>query len=36
MKGTAHLSDIAIVLAVAAVPTAVFVPLTTHLHRTQG
>jgi ABC-2 type transport system permease protein len=36
MNGTAHVSDIAIVLAVAAALTAVFVPLTTHLYRTRG
>jgi ABC-2 type transport system permease protein len=36
MNGTAHISDIAIVLAVAVALTAVFVPLTTHLYRTRG
>jgi ABC-2 type transport system permease protein len=36
MNGTSDLSDIAIVLAVAAALTAVFVPLTTHLYRTRG
>ena len=36
MEGTAEAGDIAIVLATAAVLTAVFAPLTTHLYRTRG
>ena len=36
MEGTAEAGDIAIVLATAAVLTAVFAPLTTHLYRTKG
>jgi hypothetical protein len=36
MNGTAHTGDIAIVLATAAVLTAVFAPLTTHLYRTRS
>ncbi len=36
MEGDAVLGDIAIVLATAAVLTAVFAPLTTHLYRTRG
>ena len=36
MEGNADAGDIAIVLATAAVLTAVFAPLTTRLYRTQG
>jgi ABC-2 type transport system permease protein len=36
MEGTAEAGDIAIVLATAAVLTAVFAPLTTRLYRTKG
>jgi ABC-2 type transport system permease protein len=36
MEGTASLADIGIVLATAAVLTAVFLPLTTHLYRTRS
>jgi ABC-2 type transport system permease protein len=36
MEGNAEASDIAIVLATAALLTAVFAPLTTHLYRTRG
>jgi ABC-2 type transport system permease protein len=36
MEGTAEAGDIAVVLATAAVLTAVFAPLTTHLYRTRG
>jgi ABC-2 type transport system permease protein len=36
MDGTASGGDIAIVLGVAALLTAVFAPLTTHLYRTRG
>ena len=36
MNGSAEASDIAIVLGTAAVLTAVFAPLTTHLYRTRG
>jgi ABC-2 type transport system permease protein len=36
MEGSSDSSDIAIVLAVAAGLTAVFVPLTTHLYRSKG
>jgi ABC-2 type transport system permease protein len=36
MNGTAHATDIMIVLATAAALTAVFAPLTTHLYRTRG
>jgi ABC-2 type transport system permease protein len=35
MEGSAELGDIAIVLATAAVITAVFAPLTTRLYRTR-
>jgi ABC-2 type transport system permease protein len=36
MEGTAEAGDIAIVLATAALLTAVFAPLTTRLYRTKG
>ena len=36
MNGTAEAGDIAVVLATAAVLTAVFAPLTTHLYRTRS
>jgi ABC-2 type transport system permease protein len=36
MNGTAEATDVVIVLATAAVLTAVFAPLTTHLYRTRG
>jgi ABC-2 type transport system permease protein len=36
MEGTAEAGDIAVVLATAALLTAVFAPLTTHLYRTKG
>jgi ABC-2 type transport system permease protein len=36
MEGNAQAGDIAIVLATAAVLTAIFAPLTTHLYRTRG
>ena len=36
MEGTADAGDIAVVLATAAVLTAVFAPLTTHLYRTRS
>jgi ABC-2 type transport system permease protein len=36
MEGNAEAGDIAIVLGVAALLTAVFAPLTTHLYRTRG
>jgi ABC-2 type transport system permease protein len=36
MDGTIHAGDIGLVLGVAALLTAVFAPLTTHLYRTRG
>jgi ABC-2 type transport system permease protein len=36
MEGNAAAGDIAVVLATAALLTAVFAPLTTHLYRTRG
>ena len=36
MEGNAQAGDIAIVLGTAALLTAVFAPLTTHLYRTRG
>ena len=36
MEGNSELGEIAIVLAVAAALTAIFMPLTTRLYRTRG